>query len=93
MLFSNCCKVSLVVPVSKNIGERSTAKNYNPVSLLSAVTKDFEKLVNNRLVDHVEKWKLFSDFQYDFRSSQSTTVVSDKIARVFNGPGSGVSRA
>ena len=33
--FPDCCKVSLVVPVFKNVGERSTAKNYRPVSLLS----------------------------------------------------------
>ena len=31
-----------------------------------------EKLVNNRIVDHLEKRGLYSDFQYDFRSSCST---------------------
>ena len=49
------------------------------------VSKVFEKLVNNRIVDHLEKSGLFSDFQYEFRSSQSTadllTVISDGIAR------------
>ena len=90
-LFNNCLKescfpdswkVSLVVPVFKNVGERSTAKNYRPV---------FEKLVNNRIVDHLEKCGLFSDFQYGFRSSRSAadllTVVSDRIARAFNRSG------
>ena len=42
--FPNCWKVSWVVPVFKNVGERSTAKNYHPVSLLSVVNKVFEKL-------------------------------------------------
>ena len=37
----------------------STAKNYIPVSLLSVVSKVFEKLVNNRIVDHLEKCGLF----------------------------------
>ena len=67
--FPDCWKVSLVVPVFKNVGERSTAKNYCPVSLLSVVSEVFEKLVNNRIVDHLEKSGLFSDFQYGFRSS------------------------
>ena len=67
--FPDYWKVSLVVPVFKNIGERSTAKNYHPLSLLSVVSKVFEKLVNNRLVDHLEKCGLFSAFQYGFRSS------------------------
>ena len=49
-----------------------------------------EKLVNNRIVDHLEKCALFSDFQYGFRSSRSAdllTVVSDRIARTFNRSG------
>ena len=37
----------------------STAKNYIPVSLLSVVSKVFEKLVNNRIVNHLEKCGLF----------------------------------
>ena len=33
--FPDCWKVSSLVPVFKNVGERSTAKNYRPASLLS----------------------------------------------------------
>ena len=55
------------------------------------VSKVLENLANNRIVDHLEKCGLFSDFQYGFRSSRSTadllTVVSDRIARVFNRSG------
>ena len=80
-----------MVPVFKNVGERSTAKNYRPLTLLPVVRKVFEKLVNNRIADHLEKYGLYSDFQYGFRSSRSTAdllaVVSDRIARAFNRPG------
>ena len=89
--FPDCWKVSSVVPVFKNVGERSTANSNCPVSLLSVVNKVFEKLVNNRIVDHLEKYDLFSDFQYGFTSCRSTTdlltVVSDRIARAFNRSG------
>ena len=89
--FPDCWKVSSVVPVFKNVGERPTGKSYPPVSLLSVVSKVFEKLVNNRIVDNLEKCGLFSGFQYGFRSSQSTadplTVVSDRIVRDFNRSG------
>ena len=68
--------------------ERSTAKNYQSVSLRPVVCKAFEKLVKNTIVDYVEKCGLFSDFLYGFRSSRSTadllTVVSSRIARAFN---------
>ena len=57
--FPDCWKVSSVVPVYKNVGERSAAKNYRPVSLRFVFSKVFEKLVNNRLVDHLEKCGLF----------------------------------
>ena len=47
--------------------------------------------MNNRIVDHLEKCDLLSDFQYGFRSSQSTadllTVESDRIAMAFNRSG------
>ena len=89
--FPDFWKVSSMVSVFKNVGERSTAKNYHPVSLLSVVSKVLEKFVNNRIVNHLERYGLFSDFQYGFRSSQSTvdllTVVSDRIGRAFNRSG------
>ena len=62
--------------------------SYRPLSLLSEVCEVFEKLVNNRIVDHLEKCGLFFHFQYAFRSPRSTadllTVVSDRIAWSFN---------
>ena len=83
--FPDCWKVSWVVPVFKNVGERSNTKNYRPFSLLSV----FEKLVNIKIVGQL--CGLFSDFQYSFRSSQSTadllTVVPDRTARAFNRSG------
>ena len=89
--FPDCRKVSSVVPVFKNVGERPTARNYHPACLLSVVNKVFEKLVYNRIVHHLEKCGLFSDFQYGFRSSRSTAdllaVVFDRIVRAFGRSG------
>ena len=66
-----------MVHIFKNVGKRSTAKNYHPL--------------NNTNVDPLEKYGLFSDFQFGFQSSQSTpdllTFVSDRIARDFNRSG------
>ena len=77
-----------MVPVFKNVGVRSTAINYCPVSLFSVVIKVFEKLVNNRIVNHLEKCDFFSYFQYGVRSSRLAadllTVVSDRIAGALN---------
>ena len=74
----------------KNVGERSVTKNYCPVGVICVVSKVFEKHPNNRIVDHLEKCGLFSDFQFCFRFSQSTadllTIVSDRIIGAFNRP-------
>ena len=55
ILFSRLLEISSVIPVFTNVGERFTAKNYCPVSLLSVISKVLENLVNNRIVDHLEK--------------------------------------
>ena len=58
----NCWKVFSVVPVFMNIGERSTEKNYHPASILSVVTKICTKLLNNKLVNHLQKSGFFLIF-------------------------------
>ena len=58
--FLDCWKVSSVVPKFEKVGERSTFKNYRPISLLFVVSKVFGKLVNNRVVDHLKKCGLFA---------------------------------
>ena len=57
--FPDCWKVSSVGTVFKNVVEKSTAKNYRSVSLLSVVIKIFDELGNNRLVNHLKKRDLF----------------------------------
>ena len=59
-LFNKCLKESFFSrllegfiggPCIQECWERSTDKNYRPVSLVSVVSKVFEKPVNNRLFD------------------------------------------
>ena len=89
--FPDHWKVCSVVPVFKNVGGRSTAKIYHPVGIHSVFSKVFEKLVNYRITNHLEKCDLFPDLQYGFRSPQSAAdllaVVSYKITRAFNKSG------
>ena len=62
--FPDCWKVSSVVPVFKNVGERSTAKTYRPVSLLSVVSKVFEKhhlfLISSMVLGPLDQLQIFS---------------------------------
>ena len=87
--FPDCWKVSSVVPVFKNVGERSTTKNYHPVSFLSVASKVFEKLVNNKIVD------IFSDFQYDLGFLDQLEIFSQLYLIELQGllTGSGATQA
>ena len=62
--------------------------NYRPISLLSIFNKLLEKLMCNRLVDFLEKKKVFFNNQFGFRTQHSTThavlSIIDKIQRAID---------
>ena len=72
VLFSRLLEGFIGCPVLKNVRERSTAKNYCLVSVLSVVSKVFEKLVNNTIAHQLEKFPaVFLVFSVNCRSSYS----------------------
>ena len=75
-------KVSRVIPIYKN-GSHLDMCNFRPISLLSIFDKILEKLMYNRLIEYLEKFKILSDNQFGFRSSRTTTqavmIITDKI--------------
>ena len=89
--FPDCWKFSSVIPVFKNVWERSTNKNYCPDSLPSVVSKVFEKLLNNRIVDQLEKCSFFliSSMVLGFLDQLQvfSVFLSDRIAGAFNRSG------
>ena len=92
ILFSTVLEVPNCDTVLQNLAERSTAKNYHPVNVLSVVSKIFEKLKNDRFAHHLEKCSFFSDFQFGFKSFWSTADLatlwdlrSSRTATVFSG--------
>ena len=69
-IFPDCLKLAHVVPIHKK-AERTNPTNYRPVSLLSAFSKVFEKILFNRLYKYMEP-KLI-DEQFGFRPKHSTS--------------------
>ena len=64
ILFPIFWKISSAISVFKDIVGNSMAKIYHLLSLLSVISKIFEKLANNKLADHLKKCKLFCYFKY-----------------------------
>jgi len=68
-------KFSLIKPIYKS-GDKSSPSNYRPISLLPVFSKIFEKVIYNRLFDHLHSNVIFNEYQYSFRSEMSTENAS-----------------
>ena len=55
-------------------GSKCNAGNYRPISLTSIVGKCLEKIVRNKLMNHMKINNLFSDKQYGFITGRSTVL-------------------
>ena len=70
------------LPFKRQHSNTQRIRPQRPVSLFSVVSKAFENFVNNRIVDHLKKCGLFSDFQSGFRSSRSTADLLGAFSRL-----------
>ena len=64
-------KIARVLPLFK-AGDKSIFSNYRPISVLPFFSKILKKLVYNRLIDYLSKYKILSDNQFGFRKHHST---------------------
>ena len=78
--FPQILKNAVVVPIHKS-GSKSTLSNYRPISLLSTLSKIFEKLMCTRLKHHLSLNNILNDNQFGFRANNST---SDAIIQFLN---------
>lgn len=81
-IFPNALKKAIITPVYKS-GNRDNASNYRPISVLPAISKILEKLINNRILNYLSKFNILSASQYGFRKGLSTedavTAISSLI--------------
>lgn len=86
-LFSSCFshgvqpelwKCARVVPVHKR-ASRTNYRNYRPVSLLSVCSKVMEKIVNEQLMNFLEKNQLLSCRQFGFRRGLGTSDLLTSV--------------
>ena len=65
-------KISRIVSIYKNKGDKLHCQNYRPISLLSNINKIFEKLMHKRLYKFLEDQLLIITKQFGFRQGHST---------------------
>ena len=69
--FPKIFKIARITPIFKG-GDAGDPGNYRPIASLPFISKIFERLLYNRIIDFSCKYKLLSDSQFGFRSNLST---------------------
>ena len=69
--FPSCFKQCRVIPIFKS-GNRLECDNYRPISLLSSISKVLEKIVAEKLVNHLLGNDLIYNFQFGFLPKRTT---------------------
>ena len=86
-IFPDSLKIAKVVPLYKK-EDKLIMDNYRPVSLLSSISKIFEKIVHKQLSKYFKDNKLFYKSQYGFRDEHSTELASieliDRVMQSFD---------
>lgn len=86
-VFPRCLKKAIVHPIYKG-GDRGSVNNYRPISVLPALSKILEKVLNTRLVNFMEAHGILSDNQYGFRRKKScedaVTAFVDSAVRLLD---------
>ena len=78
--FPEQCKHAIVRPLLKKDNlDPDELKNYRPVSNLHFISKIIEKLVVQRLEDHLCEYSMFDPLQSAYRSGHSTETALVKI--------------
>ena len=70
-VFPQKMKTALVIPVFKK-DDNQVCNNYRRISLLSNISKIFEKLIKDTFFKFLEKNKCFFSKQFGFRNKHST---------------------
>ena len=62
--------------------------NYRPISLLPLISKIFEKIVHDQMIDYLAQYNILYKYQSGFRTKHSTDLclsyLNDKILKSFD---------
>lgn len=77
-IFLDRLKFAVVKPIFKN-GNKYEPSNYRPISLLTAFSKVFERVIYNILYEYKDSNHILDNNQYGFRPNSSTEKASFKL--------------
>ena len=73
-IFPEAMKIAKITPIHKK-GDKQDIQNYRPIAVLPVFSKILEKIMYNRLLCFLKKFKILTDEQNGFRDNKSTTTA------------------
>ena len=73
--FPSAWRTAVTIPFHKQGKDKHDPQNYRPIALTSCLCKLMERMVNIRLVHHLESNRYLHPNQYGFRNNRSTTDI------------------
>ena len=80
-IFPNLLKIANVIPIYKK-DDKLDYNNYRPISLLSNISKIYEKCMHMRLTNFCRMNKLFFSHQFGFRNGYSTNYAFTSLTEM-----------
>lgn len=77
--FPSAWRTATIIPLLKPGKNSDAATSYRPIALTSCLCKTLEKMINRRLMQHLEKHCILDKYQCGFRSFRST---QDQLVRL-----------
>ena len=85
-IFPDKLKIAKVTPIYKK-GNKEMFSNYRPISVLPVISKLLEKIVYNKLEEHLQTNNILANEQHGFCKNKSTTTavlsLTDEILKSF----------
>ena len=73
-IFSDDLKLARVSPIFKD-GDAEELSNYRPIFIISSISRIFEKLIYNQLIEFLQRNEVLGNHQRGFRSLHSTALA------------------
>ena len=84
-IFPRSLKLAIVKALFKHKDSEHLFGNYRPISVLTSISKVFERVIFNQLYEYMTTNNLFINSQYGFRKKHSTELAAleflDRIAK------------
>ena len=77
-VFPDELKIAKVIPLYKG-GESKLLVNYRPVSVFPVLSKVFERLMYNRILEFINENDVIYNLQFGFRKNHSTAMASKAL--------------